>query len=77
MEETARSTSMTLGKTARRPCSAGATLMMASVMASATAPGVSTMALIVRDRKGNASKSKHKENIILLFITENQSGNLM
>lgn len=77
MEETAHSTSMILGKTARRPCSAGATSTMASVMASVTALGVSMMALIVRDRKDNASKSKLKANIILFFLDENQSSELM
>lgn len=61
MEETAHLILMTRGKTALRPCSAGATLTMGSVMASATALGVSMMALIVRDRKDNASKSrKHR-----------------
>lgn len=77
MEETARSTLMILGKTAQQPCSAGATSMMESVMASVTALGVSTMALTVRDRKDSASKSKNQVNNILLFFNENQSSNLI
>lgn len=56
MEETARSTLTILGKTAQQPCSAGATSTMGSVMASATALGVSTMVLTVRVRKDSASK---------------------
>lgn len=58
MEETAHLILMILGKTALQPCSVGATSMMESVMASATALVVSMMALIVRDRKDNASKSR-------------------
>lgn len=77
MAETARSTLTILGKTAPRPCSAGATSMMESVMASVTALGVSTMALTVKDRKDSASKSKNKVKNILLFFKEDQSGNLI
>lgn len=56
MGETALLILMTRGKTAPPLCSAGGTSTMASVMGSATAQGVSMMALIARDRKGNASE---------------------
>lgn len=77
MEETARSTLTILGKTAQQLCSAGATLMMESAMASVTALDVSTMALTVRDRKDSASKSKNKVKNILVVFNENQSSNLI
>lgn len=64
MEETAHLILMILGKTALRPCSAGATSTMGSVMASATVLGVSMMALIVRDRKDNASKSTKQRTML-------------
>lgn len=57
MEETARSILTIHGKIAQPPCSAGATLTMASVMASVTALGVFMMDLIARDRKDNATLS--------------------
>lgn len=56
MEETAHLISMIHGKTALQLCNAGATSMMGNVMASATALGVSMMALIVKGRKDSASK---------------------
>lgn len=59
-EVTAHSILMIPGKTARLLCSAGDTSTMASVMANVTAQGVSMMALIVKDRKGSASKSENK-----------------
>lgn len=57
MEGTARSISTIRGKTAQLPCSAGATSMTGSVMASVTALGVFMMDLIARDRKDNATLS--------------------
>ena len=57
MEVTARSTLMIRGKTAPRLFSAGVTSMMGSATASVTAPGVSTMDLIAKDKKDSASKS--------------------
>lgn len=54
-EETVHSISMILGKTALPPCSAGATSTMESAMASAIVLGVSMMALIVKDKKDNAT----------------------
>lgn len=56
MEETAPSILMIHGKTAQQPYSAGDTLMMESVMVSATALGACMMALIAKDRKDSASK---------------------
>lgn len=55
-EETVHLILMILGKTALLPYNAGATSTMESVMASATALGVSMMALIVRDKKDNATR---------------------
>lgn len=65
MEETAHLILMIRGKTVLQLCSAGATSMTESVMASATAPDVSMMVLIVRDRKDNASKSRKQTNCVL------------
>lgn len=65
MEETAHLILMILGKTALRLCSAGATSTMGSVMASATALGVSMMALIVRDKRDNASKSRKQRKMLV------------
>lgn len=76
MEETARLILMIPGKTARRPCSAGATSTMGSVMASVTALGVSMMALIVRDRRDNASKCrKTQQTIFWCFSNADQRTN--
>lgn len=57
MVETARLTLTILGKTALPPCSAGATSMTGSATASVTAQGASMMALTVKGKRGNASKS--------------------
>lgn len=72
MEETAHLILMIRGKTALQLCSAGATSMMGNVMASATALDVSMMALIVRDRKDNATHcmtSTAKTTMLTVTVT--------
>lgn len=72
MEETAHLILMIRGKTALQLCSAGVTSMMGNVMGNATAPDVSMMALIVRDRKDNATRcmtSTAKTTMLTVTVT--------